>query len=117
MKSLIFFVFASLTIVGPSVSNYVSPNTFLDSRLSKGTWLAKKDIISGHNLFEGGWIWSESGKLEVTHICRARTGTSRSFRDVKIEPGELFNGTCYISGYPNLDSPSYIMIRDDYEVL
>jgi len=79
-------------------STYVNPSTFLDSRLAKGTWISKQDTIHTTHIFEGGWIWTPSGELQVTHVCRAKS-TPLTFSGIgPIEPGELVNETCYVSG-------------------
>lgn len=98
-----------------SFSTYVKPATFLDSQLAKGHWVEKGEGVSGSDLlFEGGWLWTSSGNLIATHICRAKT---RSFPDVTIEPGELLNGTCYISGEPTDNNPSGVTNYENYQVL
>jgi hypothetical protein len=101
-------------LVSSSVSTYVSPSTFLDSRLSKGSWISGKDVVFANKLFEGGWIWNDSS-LQVTNVCRAKT--SHIFQEISIEPGELVNGTCYVSGNPEIESLSGVRQFQNYEVL
>jgi len=97
----------------PSFQTFVQQETFLDARLAKGSWISRADLLFENSLFEAGWMWTESGRLIVTHICRAKTTSD----GVKIEPGELVNKTCYISGTPTLSTLSGVQEFQDYEVL
>jgi len=81
---------------------YVDPQTFLESRLSKGTWIARKDVTGKSRLFEGGYVWTSSGDLQVTHVCRGKSSPIKPRGIGPIEPGQLVNGTCYVSSYPRM---------------
>ncbi|XP_035702484.1 uncharacterized protein LOC110846533 isoform X2 [Folsomia candida] len=107
----IFLIFVLSDLTTPT---FVKPSTFLDSRLAKGFWVSNKDIEFSHSLFEGGWVWTASGNLQVTHVCRAKSGL---FNDVSIVPGELLNETCYVSGNPTVASLSGVRAFKEYEVL
>lgn len=95
-----------------SDETFVKPETFLEARLAKGFWIPSSDILFANSLFEGGWIWTETGHLIITHVCRARTTDGH-----KIEPGELVNKTCFISGPPTLATLSGVQEFKEYEVL
>ncbi|OXA41594.1 uncharacterized protein LOC110860138 [Folsomia candida] len=99
-----------------SSSTFVNPDVFLNSRLTKGLWVSGKDSHFSHGLLEGGWVWGRSGKLQVTHVCRAKSGGSLD--DVSITPGELVNGTCYISRNPKWATGTGVSaFKEGYEVL
>jgi hypothetical protein len=106
---------ATLILIQSVSSTYVKPSPFLDARLSKGFWISHKDTEFAQSLFEGGWVWTESGNLQITHVCRAKSG--EVFDDISIEPGELLNGTCYISGNPSVSHLSGVRALKVYEVL
>jgi len=79
---------------------YVNPNTFLDARLAKGTWIDRQDVTYTSNIFEGGWIWTSAGELQTTQVCRGKSSPLRPRGIGPIEPGELVNEICFVSGYP-----------------
>lgn len=108
-------VLFTLCIINFASATFVKPQPFLDSRLAKGFWIAKQDVQFAHSLFEGGWVWTASGNLQVTHVCRAKAG--EAFDDISIKPGELLNETCYISGSPSVASLSGVRAFKQYEVL
>jgi hypothetical protein len=111
----LFVVTATLICLQSVCSTYVKPSPFLDARLSKGFWISHTDTEFAQNLFEGGWVWTASGNLQVTHICRGKSG--EVFDNISIEPGELLNGTCYISGNPSVSHLSGVRALKEYEVL
>lgn len=95
-------------------TSYINPQTFLDARLTKGSWISSRDLYSDDQLFEGGWVWTESGNILVTHICRAKI---HGLPSISVEPGELLNSTCYISTPPTLENIGGVREFTDYEVL
>jgi len=114
--SSLVFLWGLLTL---ATGTYVDPSTFLESRLAKGSWIDRKDIEFDSNLFEGGWVWTAKGNLKVTHVCRAKSFGHGLNSVAQIEPGELLNGTCYISGSPSLISGSLSGVQafHEYQVL
>jgi len=103
------FLFSSLleliaVSLGRSVAQgtIVNPKTFLDSRLAKGTWVPNNQVGMADVMFEGGWVWTPSGELVVTHVCRAKSPPNGLRGIGKVEPGEMLNDTCFVSGYSRL---------------
>jgi len=113
VHSMHFVVTILLLQFTSSEQTYVKPEAFLDARLAKGVWISNFDLLFPSSLFDGGWIWTETGHLIVTHICRAKT----SLDGPKVEPGELVNKTCFISGPPTLSTLTGVQEFKEYEVL